>query len=82
LGHVGLQSIESIEEMDGSRSHEIFFAALIPFSTPLGTLGNLQHALDQSFHHHLLACGQHMQHGPRCQLEKNTERAPAFLAQN
>lgn len=65
--------------MDGCTSHEIFIAALIPFLSPLGTSGNLKHAHDQSFHHHLLAFGQHMRHGPRCQLEKTlTERLPSL----
>jgi 2-polyprenyl-6-methoxyphenol hydroxylase-like FAD-dependent oxidoreductase len=76
------ESIESIEEMDGCTSHEIFNPVLISFLLPLGTLGNLKHALDQSFHHHLLAFGQHLRHGPRCQLEKNIERALAILAKD
>jgi hypothetical protein len=68
--------------MDGWRSHEIFIAALIPFVSPLKTLGNSKHALDQSFYHHLFAIGQHLRHGSRCQLEKNIERALAFIAKN
>jgi hypothetical protein len=68
--------------MDGCTSHEIFNPVLISFLSPVRTLGNLKHALDQSLHHHLLACGQHLRHGARFQLEKNIERTLAFLAKN